>query len=108
MVRDGSSGAWVAVCHGPVAFNHVKLSSGEFLVKGKKVTGFSNSEEEAVGKVDAVPWSLEDELKKEGADYSKKGDWQEYCVVDGKLVTGQNPMSSHAVGEAVLKAIKSA
>lgn len=97
-----------SVCHGPVAFNHVKLSNGDFLAKGKKVTGFSNTEEKTVGKVDAVPWSLEDELKKEGADYSKKGDWEEYVVVDGKLVTGQNPMSSRAVGEAILKVLKSA
>lgn len=97
-----------SVCHGPVSFCHVKLSNGDFLVKGKKVTGFSNSEEEAVGKVKAVPFLLEDELKAEGGEYSKGDDWKEYVVTDGKVVTGQNPQSSHGVGEAVVKALKKA
>lgn len=95
-----------AVCHGPVALTHVKLPDGKWLVQDKKVTGFSNSEEEAVGKTEWVPFLLEDRLREEGGLFSKEGDWSEYTQTDGKLVTGQNPQSSEAVGKAVVAVLK--
>jgi len=95
-----------AVCHGPAAFVNVKLGNGKHLLEGKKVTGFSNDEEEQVGLSQVVPYSLEDELKKNAAGYEKADEpWGVKVVVDGKLISGQNPASSKAVGEAVLKAI---
>jgi putative intracellular protease/amidase len=95
-----------AVCHGPAAFVNVKLPDGKHLLDGKTVTGFSNVEEEQVGLTKAVPFSLEDELKKNAAGYEIAAEpWGEKVIVDGKLITGQNPSSSKAVGEAILKAI---
>lgn len=92
-----------SVCHGPGAFAEVKLASGEYMLKGKKVTGFSNTEEAAVGKTEVVPFSLEDKLQELGAEYSKAPeDWAEYAVADGNLVTGQNPSSSKAVAQLVI------
>ena len=72
-------------------------------MKDKRVTGFSNSEEDGVGLTDIVPFLVEDELKKNGGDYSKAADWHSYAVTDGKLITGQNPASSTAVAKALLK-----
>lgn len=95
-----------SVCHGPAAFATTKLANGESIVKGKKVTGFTNSEEEAVGKTSVVPFLLEDKLKELGGEYSKADDWNPYVVVDGKLVTGQNPGSSKGVAEAVVSLLK--
>lgn len=92
-----------AVCHGPGVFRHVRSPDGSPLVQGKCVTGFSNSEECAVGLTDVVPFLVEDELKKLGGTYSKSADWQAYSVVDGTLITGQNPASSVAVAQAVLE-----
>ena len=92
-----------AVCHAPVALINVRDSNGEFLVKGKNVTGFSNDEEKAVGLTDVVPFLLEDVLKERGGLFSKGADWTPYIQVDGKLITGQNPASSEAVAEALLK-----
>ena len=77
------------------------------LVKDKHVTGFSNSEEEAVQLTDIVPFLVEDELKKNGGEYSKAADWRPYVIVDGKLVTGQNPASSAGVAQALLKVLGS-
>eukprot|EP00892_Ulva_mutabilis_P008518 jgi/Ulvmu1/6038/UM027_0014.1 len=92
-----------SVCHGPAAFANVKTAAGVSIVKGKKVTGFSNSEEEAVGKTGAVPFLLEDKLKELGGDYRKAdADWAEYAVADGNLITGQNPTSSKAVAKLVI------
>ena len=79
----------------------VKIN-GEYLVKGKKVTGFANTEEEAVGLTKVVPFLLEDELQKNGASYSKGADWGAYAVEDGLLITGQNPASSKLVAEKLL------
>ncbi len=87
------------VCHAPAALKNVKLSDGEFLVKGKNVTGFTNSEEAAVQLTEVVPFLVEDMLKERGANYSKADDWQDYAVQDTNLVTGQNPASSEAVAE---------
>lgn len=96
-----------SVCHGPCAFANLMLSSGEPLVKGKKVTGFSNSEEAAVGKTELVPFLLEDKLKELGGEYSKaESDWASHAVVDERLVTGQNPGSSKAVATLMLEALK--
>jgi putative intracellular protease/amidase len=92
-----------AVCHAPVALINVRDSNGEFLVKGKNVTGFCNNEEKAVGLTDVVPFLLEDVLKERGGLFSKGADWTPYIQVDGKLVTGQNPASSETVAEALLK-----
>ena len=95
-----------AVCHAPAALRHVKGADGEFLVKGRKVTGFSNTEEEGVGLTDVVPFLLEDVLKQNGGDYSKGADWGSYVLTDGKLVTGQNPASSEGAAEALLALLK--
>ncbi|WP_157505144.1 DJ-1/PfpI family protein [Flavobacterium tegetincola] len=90
------------VCHAPGALKDVKVN-GEYLVKGKKVTGFTNSEEEAVGLTKVVPFLLEDVLKSNGGIYSKAADWNPYAVEDGLLITGQNPASSKLVAEKLLK-----
>jgi putative intracellular protease/amidase len=95
------------VCHAPAALIKAKSEDGEPLVKGKKLTGFSNSEEEAVGLTQIVPFLLEDELKKLGAHYSKAADWNSYAEQDGLLITGQNPASSEAVAKLLLKALES-
>ena len=89
------------VCHSPSVLKNVKVN-GEFLVKGKKVTGFSNAEEEAIGLTKVVPFLLENELQKNGATYSKSSDWHPYAVEDGLLITGQNPASSKLVAEKLL------
>lgn len=89
------------VCHAPAALKDVKVN-GEYLVKGKKVTGFSNTEEAAVGLTKVVPFLLEDVLKENGANYSKGADWGVYVVEDGLLITGQNPASSKLVAEKLM------
>ena len=91
-----------AVCHAPAVFRHTKSSDGKPLVQGKSVTGFSNSEETAVGLEKVVPFLLEDELRKNGGNYSKGADWQEHCVSDANLITGQNPASSEGAAKALL------
>jgi putative intracellular protease/amidase len=90
-----------AVCHAPAVFRYVKDGNGQPLVEGKKVTGFSNSEEEAVKLTDVVPFLVEDELIKLGALYSKGEDWHSYVVKDGHLITGQNPGSSEETAKAL-------
>ncbi|KQY91351.1 type 1 glutamine amidotransferase domain-containing protein [Brevundimonas sp. Root1423] len=95
-----------AVCHAPAALRHVKGPDGEFLVKGRKVTGFTNGEEEGVGLTDIVPFLVEDMLKANGGLYSKGADWGEHVLMDGKLVTGQNPASSEGVAKALLALLK--
>ena len=89
------------VCHSPGALKNVKVN-GEFLVKGKKLTGFSNAEEAAVGLTDVVPFLLEDALQANGATYSSIEDWHPYAIEDGLLITGQNPASSKLVAEKLL------
>ncbi len=94
------------VCHAPAVLKNVKNSNNEPLVKGKKVTGFTNEEEAAVQLTDIVPFLLEDMLKDHGGHYSKIGDWQSYAVEDGLLITGQNPASSDRVAELLNKKLK--
>lgn len=94
------------VCHAPAALMNAKAKNGEPLVKGKHLTGFSNTEEEAVKLTKVVPFLLEDELTKHGAHYSKGKDWDSYVKQDGLLITGQNPASSGAVAELLLKTLK--
>jgi putative intracellular protease/amidase len=93
------------VCHAPGALIHVKDENGEPLVKGKEVTGFSNTEEEAVGLTKVVPFLLEDEMKNLGANYSKGSDWGSFVKQDGLLITGQNPGSSEEAAELLLAAL---
>jgi len=95
-----------AVCHAPAVLRHTKAPDGTFLIKGKSVTGFSNTEEEAVQLSSIVPFLLEDELKTKGANYSKTDDWHPYAITDGNLITGQNPASSAPVAKAVLEQLK--
>lgn len=94
------------VCHAPAALVQVKTSNGEPIVKGKQVTGFSNTEEEAVQLTKVVPFLLEDELKNLGAIYSKGADWSAYVKKDGLLITGQNPGSSEATAKLLLETLK--
>ena len=95
-----------AVCHAPAVLRHPRSADGEPLVKGKRVTGFSNSEEEAVGLTDVVPFLLEDELKAKGGDYQRGDDWGAFAVTDGLLVTGQNPASSEEAAKQLLALLK--
>ncbi|KFZ28172.1 dimethylallyltransferase [Pseudidiomarina atlantica] len=91
-----------AVCHAPAVLVNAKDQHGESLVKGRKVSGFTNSEEAAVGLTEVVPFLLEDKLKSLGADYQKVDDWAPLAVVDGQLITGQNPASSEKVARELL------
>ena len=93
------------VCHAPAVLKNVKLQ-GDYLVKGKKVTGFTNAEEEAVGLTKVVPFLLEDALTQNGAKFSKGANWQAYAVEDGLLITGQNPASSKLVAGKLLQQLK--
>ncbi|WP_293883330.1 MULTISPECIES: type 1 glutamine amidotransferase domain-containing protein [unclassified Sphingobacterium] len=95
-----------AVCHAPGVFKNVKFENGEPFVKGKNVTGFSNSEEAAVKLTEVVPFLVEDELKKSGGHYTKTDDWGVHVVEDGLLITGQNPASSEAVAEKLITLLK--
>lgn len=93
-----------AVCHGPAGLLSARLASGDPLVNGRRVAGFTNSEEDAVGLSDVVPFMLEDQLKAQGGHHQKGPDWQPFAVADGNLVTGQNPASSAEVARLMLKA----
>lgn len=94
-----------AVCHGPAVFRHAKAPGGSPLVKGKAVTGFSDSEEAGVGLTGVVPFRIEDMLLQLGGNYTQAADWQAYAVTDGNLITGQNPASSEAAALALLEKI---
>lgn len=91
-----------AVCHAPAVFKHPKNADGAPLVAGKTVTGFTNTEEDGVGLTDVVPFLVEDMLKNNGGAYEKGADWASFVVVDGKLVTGQNPASSEEAAHKLL------
>jgi len=91
-----------AVCHAPAVLRHPKSPNGQSVVQGKAVTGFTNTEEQAVGLTQIVPFLVEDMLKSNGGSYSKMADWQPYVVTDGLLITGQNPASSEPAAKALL------
>ena len=95
-----------AVCHAPGVLGRVKGPDGAPLVKGKRVTGFTNTEEAAVGLTEVVPFLVEDMLVRSGGQYSKAGDWEPYVLTDGLLVTGQNPASSEPGAHALLALLK--
>jgi putative intracellular protease/amidase len=92
-----------AVCHAPAVFRHTMAAAGKSLVADRRVTGFTNTEEAAVGLTDVVPFLLEDMLKSNGGHYEKGADWASFVVVDGTLITGQNPASSKEAAEELLK-----
>jgi len=94
-----------AVCHGPAALVNVRLSSGSYLVAGKRVAAFSNAEETAVGLDKVVPFALESRLIERGAKYESAPMWSSFAIREGKLITGQNPASSLAVAQATLAAL---
>jgi putative intracellular protease/amidase len=95
------------VCHAPGAMRHAVNADGRPLVAGRRVTGFTNGEEEAVGLTEVVPFLVEDELIAKGADYSKIGDFEPYVVVDGTMVTGQNPASSGPAADTLIGLVRS-
>ena len=104
MVRAGKPVA--LVCHAPGALRHVKSPDGKPLVQGKRVTGFTNTEEEAVGLTKVVPFLVEDELLGLGATFSKVKNWGVHVVTDGLLITGQNPASSGPTAKVLIDALK--
>lgn len=95
------------VCHAPGVLRHAKTPDGKPLVEGKDVTGFTNSEEAAVGLTEVVPFLVEDELKRNGGTFSKADDWAPYVVADGLLITGQNPASSGPAAKRLLEQLTS-
>jgi putative intracellular protease/amidase len=101
-----SGKAVAAVCHGPAGLVNVKGANGQPIVAGRRVSAFTNSEEEAVGLVDAVPFLLETRLRELGGDFGGAPDFQPYAVRDGQLVTGQNPASSEEVARLTLAAVR--
>ena len=94
------------VCHAPGVLRHVKAADGAPLIKGRRVTGFTNGEEAAVELTDVVPFLIEDEFKRLGGFYEKGPDWAPFVIEDGKLITGQNPASSEAVAKALVAQLK--
>jgi putative intracellular protease/amidase len=96
------------VCHAPGVLRYAKGVAGKHLVSDKKVTGFTNTEEEAVGLTNVVPFLVEDMLKENGGLYSKGADWESFVLVDGNLITGQNPASSEEAAKAVLTMLNKA
>jgi putative intracellular protease/amidase len=102
-----NSGKPVAlVCHSPGVLRHVTYN-GAPIVKGKRVTGFTNDEEEAVQLTHVVPFLVEDELKRLGGNFEKVANWQPFSIIDGRLITGQNPASSTGAAQALLKLVGS-
>lgn len=94
------------VCHAPGALRHVKAADGAPLIKGRRVTGFTNGEEAAVELTDVVPFLIEDEFQSLGGRYEKGPGWAPFVIEDGKLITGQNPASSEGVAKALVAQIK--
>ena len=102
-----NGGIVAAVCHGAVGLLNIKNAAGNYLIADKKVTGFANTEEIAVGLDKIVPFLTEDELVRRGANYVKGEDWAVFAVADDRVVTGQNPASGGAVAKEVLQLLKS-
>ena len=96
-----------AVCHAPAVFINVKAPDGQPFVEGRRVSGFTNGEEAAMGLTDVVPFLVEDELIRLGAKYEKVADFEPFVITDGLLVTGQNPASAQGVAEAMLQLARS-
>jgi putative intracellular protease/amidase len=106
VLRAWNTGKLVAsVCHGPCGFLGVKLEDGTAFVRGRRMTSFSKAEEFNYARED-VPFELEDALRAEGADYSSAADWQPHVVVDGRLITGQNPASAGPMAKELVAALK--
>ncbi|EOU9562347.1 type 1 glutamine amidotransferase domain-containing protein [Cronobacter dublinensis] len=108
IIRDvyESNGVVAAVCHGPAALVDATLSNGDYLVAGKNIAAFTNKEEEEVQATTVVPFLLETALRKHGALHHEAPNWSENVMVDGRLITGQNPASAHGVGEAMAKTLR--
>lgn len=98
----------VLICHAPGVLRHVKTPQGRPLVEGKQVTGFSNTEEAAVGLTEIVPFLVEDELEAKGGLFTQGADWAPYVVSDGLLTTGQNPASSAVAAQRLLEQLAAA
>jgi putative intracellular protease/amidase len=101
-----SGGVVAAVCHGPAALVDLTLSDGTYLVAGRNVAAFTNSEEEAAGLTDQVPFALQSKLEERGAKHTSAPDFEAHVVTDGRLVTGQNPASATGVGEALVTVLR--
>eukprot|EP01137_Pigoraptor_chileana_P004324 Opistho-2@45849 len=101
-----NNGIVSAVCHGPAGLVNIKLNNGKYLVEGKKINAFTNEEEAAVNMDKVVPFALETKLIERGANFEKSGLWQQHVVTDNRVITGQNPQSAKAVGEAILNLLK--
>jgi len=95
-----------AVCHGPAALVDVKLKNGKYLVEGKQVTSFTNNEEDEVNMSAKMPFMLESKLKEQGGLFNAKENWADNVVVDGKLITGQNPNASASIADAIIISVK--
>ena len=95
-----------AVCHGPASLVDVKLKNGKYLVEGKRITSFTNKEEDEVKKSAMMPFMLESKLVEQGALFQAKENWADHVVVDGKLITGQNPSASASIADAIIKSLK--
>lgn len=98
-----NGGILAAVCHGPAGLLPIKLSSGEPLLASKSVTAFTREEEIDYGTIDDIPFLLEESLARNAAKYTKVQPWQVFVIEDDRVITGQNPASAHAVGEAIIK-----
>lgn len=101
-----NNGIVAAVCHGVAALTEVRLSNGDLLIQGKRVTGFSNIEESQLGTENIVPFLLQDKLVAQGASYVEASPWQENVVVDGRIITGQNPASATPLADAIIKQLQ--
>ena len=102
-----NGGILAAVCHGPAGLLPIKLSSGEALLAGKSVAGFTREEEIDFGTIQDIPFLLEEALTRKAARYNKVQPWGSFIIEDGRVITGQNPASAHAVGEALVKQLNS-
>lgn len=98
-----NGGIVAGVCHGPAGLVNIRLNNGKYLVDGKKINAFTNEEESEVKLTNVVPFLLENKLKERGAKFEKSGLWQTHVAIDQRVITGQNPQSAKAVGEAILK-----
>lgn len=101
-----NGGILSAVCHGPIGFFNLRSPNGEYVVKGKHLVVFTDTEEEKFGAQDVMPFSVAQEIEKRGGILERADDWQQKVVVDGRLITGQNPASAKGVGAAIVEALK--